>query len=1025
MITEINDLITNNLRPCQLESIGTIQRYLESMSEKSCLISLPTGAGKSGVICTVGHFSTFDKILVVTHRRAVCDQLYKQLKGKFFQKILQEDVDYKQFLIKKIFNHINNTDNNGIYCTTFQKITSLSEQELTALENTFSLILIDEGHAEPSPKWGTAIRELNARKVIITATPYRNDLFSFDIDAKHSYIYTYKQAVKDKVIVAPIFETITLSKALENMELDTDFSIIYEKINKIKESQPDAVCIIKCKEFHDIEIFFSKFKELYRTAAIHDQFKDKEIEDVYREVPANLAELNYEVLIHQRKLDEGIDLPEAKILILTYPVGSGKELVQTIGRVVRIYQNYQPTVFEISTQSNNNLWGNYQEFDEYISNPESAERFLNTLDTALLVENYLDVFPEHSYFDSCYRKKFNFKEFNPINSLEIPLASVCFYNKLADFSLNDCIDKLYWEFQREGALTKYDIESGVITSVCFNNSKFLKDSLFFEPSLEIMIIREIGDIISIFDSKGRKFNNRDDLKIGRVIDLDKLFSVVAKTEQTRTKQANTRALQFSESRPESISLKGPDLEATNHSQTNSMYAVTTAVVSNINENDKIDSSFYLGVGSGRICDQKKNNFTYKDFIEWLEQINIAFDKNGLVKSRFLNSFAQTIDEAPEEEPIACILDFSDILGILEITYNGFKQQIDNTFIYKKYSKGISFFNFYYLTTNKYTVYLPTYNLKSLITFSFDDKKELVAHCYEEISFFIDGCEVNINELFNRKSVKLLYKDGTNFINGLFYKHKLPMEKGELNHSILNGVIPLDCLLNVNLTEKDEDNLSIETFGNNSIFYLIDQMSNVQNPSVSLNNLGQFFEYLPNIDLMLCTDMGTEPADFILSSKDKVVFVHVKCGKSPKSPESSAGAIYEVGSQALKNLHYLLNNSPSRYANITNIKGAWPRPNGNSKGICLNNRIRLFNKKFDMHHSLEDVIEVIDDRRKNPLVSKEIWLVMGNSFSYKHFKDQLSSPSMACAETVQAYQLLDTWYSQTSNQNVEMKIFVSP
>ncbi|BCA99412.1 hypothetical protein ATCC19606_17480 [Acinetobacter baumannii] len=66
-------------------------------------------------------------------------------------------------------------------------------------------------------------------------------------------------------------------------------------------------------------------------------------------------------------------------------------------------------------------------------------------------------------------------------------------------------------------------------------------------------------------------------------------------------------------------------------------------------------------------------------------------------------------------------------------------------------------------------------------------------------------------------MKLLYKDGTNFINGLFYKHKLPMEKGELNHSILNGVIPLDCLLNVNLTEKDEDNLSIETFGNNSIF----------------------------------------------------------------------------------------------------------------------------------------------------------------------------------------------------------------
>jgi hypothetical protein len=40
------------------------------------------------------------------------------------------------------------------------------------------------------------------------------------------------------------------------------------------------------------------------------------------------------------------------------------------------------------------------------------------------------------------------------------------------------MDKLYWEFNREGALTKPNIEIGVITSVCFNNSRFLKDSLF-------------------------------------------------------------------------------------------------------------------------------------------------------------------------------------------------------------------------------------------------------------------------------------------------------------------------------------------------------------------------------------------------------------------------------------------------------------------------------------------------------------------------------------------------------------------
>jgi hypothetical protein len=172
-------------------------------------------------------------------------------------------------------------------------------------------------------------------------------------------------------------------------------------------------------------------------------------------------------------------------------------------------------------------------------------------------------------------------------------------------------------------------------------------------------------------------------------------------------------------------------------------------------------------------------------------------------------------------------------------------------------------------------------------------------------------------------------------------------------------------------------------------------------------------------------MGTEPADFILSSKDRVVFVHVKCGDSSKSPQSSAGAICEVGGQALKNLHYLLNNSPSRYGNITNIQKAWPKSTGNKHGVCLDSRIRLFNKAFDLSHSLDDVIEIIDKRRQDPLVRKEIWLVIGNAFSHQHFISQLKSPSTALPETVQAYQLLDTWFSQTSNQDVDMKIFVSP
>lgn len=1006
MIDEVSKQIQDKLRKCQVKSIDVIAKYLRSKSEGSCLISLPTGAGKSGVICTVSHNCKFKKILVVTHRRAVCDQLYKQLKGKFFEKILPQEIDFKSFLKKEVFNSINDISKEGIYCTTFQKITSLSESDLSVLKNSFDLIMVDEGHAEPSPKWGATIRELIAKKIIITATPYRNDLFSFDIDVKHSYIYTYKKAIEDKVIVQPYFETI-------------DVSQLTQEIRKLREEQPDSICIVKCKNFLDIERYFNELNSTFRTVAIHDQYETTPQKHKYNFVPQNLAELGYEVLIHQRKLDEGIDIPEAKILILTYPVGSGKELVQTIGRVVRIYKNYKPTIIEVSAEKNYNLWKNYLEFDEYISNEQSANRFLNTLNTANLIDKYLDAFPDRSYFEFNYRKKFNFNEFNPTESLEIPLASVCFYNKLEDFNLYDCLDKLHWDFTREGALSKYDSDLGVITAVCFNNSKFLKDSLFFEPSLEILIIKELDDIVAVFDSCGRKFNDRDELKIGRPINVDQLFTVVSSTKKTITKQANTRALQYSLSRAEGIALKAENLELINHEQSNSAYAITTTVVSNIDDNDKIISSYYLGVASGRISDQKNSKFTYAEFMQWLEDINHHLQSNKKTASNFLNSFAQVIDYIPENDPVACILDFTDIKFYdLEIEFDGFKQSIDNNFIYKKYNKGIFFFKLFYQKDDDLIE-----ELKNFIKFSFNKKLELIAECDSSINFFINKKLAKLEDVFNENTVKLLYKDGAVYLNKSFYKQVLPTQSGKINQNIIKNIIPMDCLKHPKLSEKDEDNLTHNKFSPNSIFHLIDQVANIHNPNVLYSDLGQFYQYIPNVDLVLCTDMGTEPADFILSSKEKVVFVHIKCGDSYQRPKSSAGALCEVGGQALKNLHYLVNTNSLTYGNITNIQGDWPSPTGNDQGIKLN-RIRLFNKTFDMNHMLNDVIAKINERRIDPLVRKEIWIVVGNAFSHDHFVSQFDNPSMAASETIQAYQLLDTWFSQANAHDVDLKIFTS-
>src|SRR5690606_33866494 len=170
---------------------------------------------------------------------------------------------------------------------------------------------------------------------------------------------------------------------------------------------------------------------------------------------------------------------------------------------------------------------------------------------------------------------------------------------------------------------------------------------------------------------------------------------------------------------EGIALKSENLELINHEQANSAYAITTTIVSNIDDDDKPISSYYLGVSSGRISDQKNSKFTYAEFMEWLEEISKRLQSKKKPASNFLNSFAQVVDYIPVDDPIACILDFTDNKFYdLDVEFDGFKQSIDNNFIYKKYNNGIYFFKLFYRKDDDSIT-----ELKNFINFSFNEKLE--------------------------------------------------------------------------------------------------------------------------------------------------------------------------------------------------------------------------------------------------------------------------------------------------------------
>lgn len=1015
---EVNDDLWNVLRKGQKNALELAFDYLNQPETRhSCLVSMPTGGGKTGVISVLAHFGQQQKILVICHRSAVREQLVKQLSGEFFTDRLPEyDIE-----LKTVIDGVALTEDKSINVTTFQMLSSLSEVALSALVEAVDLVIVDEGHSEPSPIWSEISRSFRAHKVIITATPYRNDLFKFDVAPEWSYVYTYKHALEDNVLCEPVWESMAYERLLP-------------RVKELLEQQPNTKCIVKCENVEAIELYAELFSPEFSVLAVHQQFSGDARENFKSTVPRSLKNSSYDVIIHQRKLDEGIDIPQAKILVLTYAVRSGRELVQTVGRVVRAHRNYDAFTLEINSNSNSSLWRNFLDFDEYISVRDNCVSFLKSLDTSMLLKRYLDAFPDVSYFDSGFRKKFDIDNFDVEQSLTIPLASLCFIKKTPAFTMAKFIDALYWKLTMAGELVviRESLGFSIALSISFSNSRFLKDSLFFEPALQVVICRELGDLFVVYDSRGVNYSSEAEIGLGGVISLEEILSLGARTDRIRTKSATSMAIGEARRRPDGVSWRGRNLEDIHSAQSNASYALSTLMVDNLSQNGVAQSSYYLGVGSGRISDQKNRNLSLRGLAAWIDDVVDVINSGRVVESNLINSFAKPVANPPECEPASIILDFCDFSDPLMFALNGQEFNLINDIIYLEYVSGSNSF-VYRTELGDVHIYLSydinTHAPRLVLDSNYRLLNQQISDSGQE---FFSG--QSMTEVFTAGLQRILYINSSAFYQGRYYKFRLPLEAGfDLDKSAIGrSIIKVNELLSPGMDEKGGSaGLVQNAFLPNSVFFLIDKIRNVNDSNMRVAEYGPFFSHIPDIDYLLCTDLNTEPADFIASSETKLVFIHVKCGDTLQ-PRSSAGAIAEVGGQAIKNMEVLISpNKDLKFGNHRLLGAPWRLDLTHPD---LLKRVRLIHKEAPDAYmarlgvGYETVVDeawrVFTERRNSLRVEKEIWIVIGNAFSRTHFSNQVSRGNECIHESLQAFQLLDSWTATSANNDVAFKVFVS-
>lgn len=178
------------------------------------------------------------------------------------------------------------------------------------------------------------------------------------------------------------------------------------------------------------------------------------------------------------------------------------------------------------------------------------------------------------------------------------------------------------------------------------------------------------------------------------------------------------------------------------------------------------------------------------------------------------------------------------------------------------------------------------------------------------------------------------------------------------------------------------------------------------PVPELNSL------VDGLDMLFCTDMGSEVADFVLTTPNRVAFVHAKASK--ETSYCSASALHEVAAQALKNLTHL---QPLTIVPVD--RSRWGRPWASGHVTGRTHRLRY--GTFDTSNAMW---KHISSHITDPNVEREVWIVLGKSMSKQKLQVE-ARKAQPMAEAIQVFTLLQATWGAVSQLSARLRVFCSP
>lgn len=989
----------SNLWEHQKEAINFVIAHLNANPRNdTCLVRMPTGTGKTGVIAWLSIKSTAGKTLVLTPWTNLRDQMVSDLREGFWKSSgIQKPQLSVQPLLPSSAQNVLTDPAVKVIVSSLAALTDLrreDEKSYEALKALINLVIVDEGHYEPAVEWGKSVKGLSKPTVLMTATPYRNDLKLFHISdpAKSVWQFRHWEAQKGGVIRSLEFQSLGSSADLDELvKAFVDFWKKATQSNDLVSETPRA--IICCADSKQIESVVTKLRaEGISSLGVHDRFCSTPDKGLYRDVPP--LSTSADVWVHQHKLVEGLDDHRFCCVALFCSIRSDRKLVQQIGRALRKKKSdcsgkgailLAPDEFNVERS-----WQAYLEFEKN-AQLVTVEHYREVVNQLLASQ------PEAEYFDGRFRKRFDTSDFGKDPKITIsPSVLVRRVNK--EFSLSDyvrdCTDTLLMDDAiilgpREFGPCVEVNDHALWIYVSVRNSRLLERDALYEIRLEAHCAVLSNGYLLISDTAASyPIELLEDQTMG--VGPGELSSLL----DSSFKLTN---LSVSSAIPFDNVVRAAEIRATNIAKIPASLTDRVQICRSARGASTKNGRRYVGMKRGRVRQElsasQLRSHSLSAFVAWCQTVTSTL-QSGPVGNDVFGRYMQTC--LPPSNLVAkniCV----DLVRMGTGLFNRKGEPI-RTKSSASTMQPIAGSSTQYQFTLEFeglahphaviseTLIAEYQSHKNRFWFKAEDDEQI--RVAVDDPRFPDGRSLRDYLNLNQDLVLIGLADGEVVYQGRdFYA----IDYRNAEKSLLDRITTLSGAAKCATEKGTKDELEAAKGLNGNVKQNTFAIGSLFKAIVSEKGVIPF-----DADILICDDLNSECGDFVAADTKghKLALLHAKIGDGAKI---SASSFHEVVAQAIKNLAYLSQNAempegaPSweigTFWNQTAVERVVKAPKGEKLGVDLWKRL-----KTDVIQSADGELHVV--------------LVTAGCCDRQMLKNAIDDPSKRTPETAQLFHLLE-------------------